>query len=221
MALRFVHRRTSGVFATMSLLTLAGCAALPSNGPTAHRVIRESKTPDGAVRFRIVDLDLAAVDSINSIERERSAALPALAVLAQDQRVDLIGPGDVLTISVYEVGVSLFGGGTRAAPGGFDPSAHGEAFPDTVVDSSGRINLPYLGPIQVGGLTTEAAQRQIALSLRGKSQDARVLVAIRQNIANTVYVAGAVNRPGRLGLTPRTRAFARCNCQRRRQFQYG
>ena len=202
MALRFVNRRVPGVLGSLSLLGLAGCASLPSNGPTAHAVIRQSRTPDGAVRFRIVNLDLAAVDAMNSADRERFAAMPALSALAQDSRVDLIGPGDVLTISVYEVGVSLFGGGGHTAPnGGFDPSAHGEAFPDTVVDAEGRIDLPYLGSIQVGGLTAEEAQKRIMEGLRGKSQDPRVLVSIRQNVANTVYVAGAVNRPGRLALT--------------------
>ena len=202
MALRFVNRHVPGLVGSLSLLGLAGCASLPSNGPTARAIIHQSQTPDGAVRFRIVDLNLAAVDAMNSAERERSATLQSLSALAQDRRVDLIGPGDVLTISVYEVGVSLFGGGTRAAPGGgFDPSAHGEAFPDTVVDAQGRIDLPYLGAIQVGGLTTEEAQKRIMGGLRGKSQDPRVLVAIHQNIANTVYVAGAVSHPGRLALT--------------------
>ncbi|WP_138995720.1 polysaccharide biosynthesis/export family protein [Sphingomonas sp. PAMC 26621] len=185
----------------MAMLLIAGCSTLPSNGPTARAIVKHSKASDGSVRFRIIDLDLHAVDSMNSAERERFTTLPALAPLAIDQRVDLIGPGDVLTISVYEVGVSLFGGGVRSAPGGFDPSAHGESFPDTVVDAEGRVNLPYLGAITVGGLTADAAQKRIAAGLRGKSQDPRVLVAIKQNVANTIYVSGAVNKPGRLALT--------------------
>lgn len=183
------------------MILVAGCSTLPSNGPTARSIIRHAKTPDGAVRFRIVDLDLSAVDAMNSSERDRFTTLPTLAPLATDRRVDLIGPGDVLTVSIYEVGVSLFGGGVRSAPGGFDPSAHGEAFPDTVVDANGQVNLPYLGAITVGGLTADAAQKRIAAGLRGKSQDPRVLVAIKQNVSNTVYVSGAVNKPGRLALT--------------------
>ncbi|KQO04771.1 polysaccharide export protein [Sphingomonas sp. Leaf242] len=201
MSLSFARGRVLNLLGSISLLTVAGCAALPSNGPTAGAILRQSKTPDGNVRFRIVDLDLNAINAINSIERERAAVLPTLAPLAESHRVDLIGPGDVLTISIYEVGVSLFGGGTRSAPGGFDPSAHGETFPDTVVDANGRIDLPYLGSIDVGGLTADEAQKRVAAGLRGKSQDPRVLLAIRQNISNTVYVAGAVNRPGRFPLT--------------------
>lgn len=180
---------------------MAGCASLPSNGPTARAILRQAKAPDGTIRFRIVNLDLAGVDTMNGAGEVGAIAVPTLSTLSQDRRVDLIGSGDVLTITVYEVGVSLFGGDVRAAPGGFDPSAHGETFPDTVVDAAGRIDLPYLGPIAIAGLTAEDAQKRIAASLRGKSQDARVLVTIRQNVANTIYVAGAVNRPGRLALT--------------------
>ncbi len=175
MSFGFVSRRIPGLLGSTLLLCVTGCATLPSNGPTAGAIVRQAKAPDGAVRFRIVDLDLGAVDAMNSSERDRVTALPTLAPLAENQRVDLIGPGDVLTISIYEVGVSL--------------------------DASGRIDLPYLGSIDVGGLTVEEAQKRVVLGLRGKSQDPRVLVAIRQNIANTVYVSGAVNRPGRLPLT--------------------
>lgn len=201
MSLDGVRRSASGLLGSISLLAVAGCASLPSNGPTARTVLRQAKAPDGTPRFQIVNLDLAAVDAMNAVALQRDVSTRTLASLAQNRRVDLIGPGDVLTIAVYEVGVSLFGGGLRAAPGGFDPSAHGETFPDTVVDANGRIDLPYLGAIEVGGLTTREAQSRIAASLRGKSQDARVLVAIHQNVANTVYVAGAVNRPGRFPLT--------------------
>lgn len=206
MSLGFMRRRIPGVLGSISFLAVTGCASLPSNGPTARTIIRESRAPDGTPRFQIVNLDLAAVDVMNSAEQARVATMPTLgtlATLAQDRRVDLIGPGDVLAVTIYEVGVSLFAASTRTASAGgaFDPSAHGETLPDTVVDTAGRIDLPYLGSTEVGGLTTEEAQRRIAQNLRGKSQDPRVLVTIHQNVANTVYVAGAVNRPGRQALT--------------------
>lgn len=195
-----LNRRTPGLVLSLSVFALAGCASLPSNGPTARSVIHQSRGRDGSIKFRIIDLDLSAVDALNSAERERAATLPALSALAQDRRSDLIGPGDVLGITVYEVGVSLFGGG-RSGLGGFDPSARGEPLPETVVDSDGRIDLPYLGSIELAGLTAQQAQQRIAAGLRGKSQDPRVVVTIKQNVTNTGYISGVIAHPGRFPLT--------------------
>ncbi len=198
----FRHRHVRSLTGVASLVALAGCATLPSNGPTARAVVRQSRAPDGTNRFRIVDLDQASVTTLDGLERDQAAKLPTLASLDANARVDLIGPGDVLTVTVFEVGVSLFAG-TRAGgiPGGFDPSAHDQSFPATVVDADGRVDLPYLGSIPVAGLTPDQARVRIVAALRGKSQDARVLVTVSQNVTNTVYVAGTVTRPGRFPLT--------------------
>lgn len=186
---------------TMSL-TLTACATLPSNGPTARAIIRQANGARGGVKFRIVDLDLTTVNELNSVTRRSTDTPGSIAMLSQDRRADLIGPGDVLSIAIFEVGVSLFGGGGGGRDSaGFDPSARVQNFPDTTVDASGNIQLPYLGSITVGNLTVAQAQNKIAAALRGKSQAAQALVSIKQNVSNTVFVSGAVNRPGRLPLS--------------------
>ncbi|MET3713212.1 polysaccharide export outer membrane protein [Sphingomonas trueperi] len=194
-------RQTKTRLATLTLmLTLSACAALPSNGPTARAVLRQANGANGSVKFRIVDLDLTTVNELNGVKQPGTDTPGSIATLAQDRRADLIGPGDVLSISIFEVGVSLFGGSGRDAVG-FDPSARAQNFPDTVVDASGAITLPYLGTIPVANMTAAEAQGRIAAALRGKSQDARALVSIKQNVSNTVFVSGAVNRPGRQPLS--------------------
>lgn len=204
MSLPFVSSRLSALVAPLVLLGVAGCTSLPSNGPTAGAILHRAgaKQPDGSARFRITDLTIESVAAMNDVAGE-AAGTRTLAMLAGDRRVDQIGPGDVLSVTVYEVGVSLFAGNRAAAVpgGGFDPSAHGETFPDTMVDAEGRIDLPYLGAIPVAGLTTSEVQQRIVAGLRGKSQDPRALVTIRQNVTNTAYITGAVPKPGRLTLT--------------------
>lgn len=193
-------RSTTMRLAVLTLtLTLTACATLPSNGPTARAVMSQANGAHGSVKFRIVDLDLTTVNQLNGVS-PRSTDMPrSIATLSQDRRADLIGPGDVLSIAIFELGVSLFGGGRDG--GGFDPSAHAQSFPDVVVDPRGSIQLPYLGSIAVGDLTLAQAQTKIVAALRGKSQAAQALVSIKQNVSNTVFVSGAVNRPGRLPLS--------------------
>ena len=193
--------RGHAILLTATSLALAGCATLPSSGPTARQIERGAERSTDPLRFQIVELDATAVDTLRKEEGARVGG-GTLAQLARDARTDTIGPGDVLTISIYEVGVALFGGtGPRIAGEGFDPSARGENFPAISVDSEGTIRLPYIGRLGVAGLTPFEVQRLIEQGLKGKSQSPQAIVVIRSNISNTVYVSGDVRRPGRLELS--------------------
>ncbi len=199
MLMRLFDRR---LWVAVTALLLAGCATLPANGPTAGAIIRQAKGDAVTPKFRIVDLDLAAVDSINYVEAPKQGA--TLAQLVVDSRNDLVGPGDVLNITIYEIGVTLFGGGGSPLQGpstGLDPNARGQSFPDAVVNAQGEISLPYLGMIKVSGLTTQQIEQRIVAAMAGKSQDPRAQVVIESSVTNTVVVSGAVNKPGRFPLT--------------------
>ena len=179
---------------------LGACASLPSSGPTAREVVRGAEAAGPAVPIRIVDVTAAAVENANAAEAAIDARRTALASLAVDGRNDVVGAGDVLEIRVYEVGVTLFGG-ARGSAEAFDPSARGEVFPAVVVGSDGTIKLPFTGRLAVGGKTPAQIQALIEGAYRGKSQQPQVLVAVKQNISETVFVSGDVRRPGRIELT--------------------
>ncbi|MHB8283837.1 MAG: polysaccharide biosynthesis/export family protein [Caulobacteraceae bacterium] len=134
-----------------------------------------------------------------------------LVALAREGRVDLIGPGDVLQINVFEVGTMLFSSGAtnisgsaptdlsaEAAP---TPTARSETIPGVVVDRDGAISLPYVGELAVAGHTAGEVARMVEHGLAGKSQAPQAVVSISGNVANTILVSGAVSRPGRQPLT--------------------
>ena len=185
--------------ALSSLVWLAGCAALPSSGPTAGE-IRRGTRDQNELGFKIVDIDGPLVKEIAARAAAADAAQPTLSSLAREGRNDVVGPGDVLAIGVYEVGVSLFGS-SAAAGGVIDPSARAQTFPEVVVDREGTITLPYVGRLNVAGHTTGEIQSMIIRGLRGKSQSPQALVTIKQDISTTVYVAGDVHQPGRYTLS--------------------
>lgn len=201
MSYGLLARRRCGLLLALAALSLAGCASLPSSGPTASDIVKRRNTVGEPVNFKIVDLDATAVTELQEVELRRRATMPTLAALSADRRVDLIGPGDVLAISIYEVGVSLFAGGGSRITSGYDPSAHGAELPPITVNAKGEIDLPYLGRLAVAGLSTNEVETLIEMGLRGKSQDPKAVVSIRQNISNTIYVSGDVRKPGRLDLT--------------------
>jgi polysaccharide export outer membrane protein len=110
----------------------------------------------------------------------------------------------VLDITIYEAGVSLFGGSSlRAAANGtvtFDPSSNAEKLPPVRVDDYGFIKLPFAGRIRAAGRTVTDLESAIQSGLRGMSQDPQVLVSIEQSITESVTLAGEVAKPGRLVL---------------------
>lgn len=193
-----LSHRARALAALSGLALLAGCAALPASGPTASEVERGTRDQN-QLGFRIVDIDGPLVNQIGVRDAAADAALPTLSSLARAGRNDVVGPGDVLAIGIYEVGVSLFG--SSGGGGVMDPSARAETFPEVVVDRDGAIKLPYVGRLQVAGRTTSEIQGQIERGLKGKSQSPQALVVIKTNIASTVYVAGDVHQPGRFNLS--------------------
>ncbi|MFN7965813.1 MAG: polysaccharide biosynthesis/export family protein [Acidobacteriota bacterium] len=67
-----------------------------------------------------------------------------------------------------------------------------------VVSRDGKISLPLLGEITLGGLTTQQAEESLAQMLRERQlvKEPQVSVNIEEYVSRRVLVNGAVNRPG-------------------------
>lgn len=180
---------------------LSGCATLPASGPTGGHILDSATAPasqDNALDIQIVEVVDAAALPENAVSKQQSLTeLPP-------PPTDMIGPGDVLSITIYEAGVPLFGGSTsmggKAGDSGFDPSVKAQTLPAARVDDQGDITVPYAGKLRVVGKTAFEVQDQIRTALRGISQDPQVLVSLAQVVNNSVIVGGEVSRPGRLVL---------------------
>jgi polysaccharide biosynthesis/export protein len=90
----------------------------------------------------------------------------------------LLGPGDVVKMSVY---------------GSPDLTV------ETRVAESGKMTVPLLGQVQVGGLSVQQAEKKIgdALEKGGYLKKAQVNLLVTTLASAQVSVLGQVNRPGR------------------------
>jgi polysaccharide export outer membrane protein len=178
-------------------LGLAACASLPSSGPTGTEIRRAVAKP-GQYPFTLVEVETPAAIP-------QAPIVPASALVTMPPRpTDLIGPGDVLNITIYEAGVSLFGTALRtAAVAGtttVDTSSTAERLPTMRVDDYGYIRVPFVGRLRAAGHTAAETQAMIQSGLRGMSQDPQVMVTIEQSITNSIILAGEITKPGRLVL---------------------
>lgn len=213
----------------ISLLSLTACGSLPNSGPTEREVLKAQQDPaKNAYGFGIVQI---SQDLLTLISSERITPLSSFDnTTPQSSTNEEIGPGDIIQISIYEVGNALFSpggkdvtesvtaealagaGGSSSAENlllsnGTGPVQGGAAatlsnLPPMVVSGQGTINIPYVGIMNVVGKTTDALAAQIKVALTKKSQAPQVMVRLVQSLTNSIIVYGDVKTPGRVVLTP-------------------
>ena len=186
-------------FIWVSAFGVAGCATLPVSGPTGSEIRKAARAEQAQFPFTLVEVEGAA-----QIPPPPVVPAPTLTTLPP-RPTDLLGPGDVLNITIYEAGVALFGNSAlrsaaAASGGAVDTTSSAERLPTVRVDDYGYIKVPFVGRVRAAGHTAAELQAIIQSGLRGMSQDPQVMVSIDQSITNSIILAGEVAKPGRLVL---------------------
>ncbi|WP_198015318.1 polysaccharide biosynthesis/export family protein [Nitratidesulfovibrio termitidis] len=115
----------------------------------------------------------------------------------------LIGPGDIIEISVWEAPPAmLFSSGVTDSYAGAIAS-RAVTLPAQMVAPDGMITMPFAGRIAVEGRTTQEIEADIDNSLQGKANQPQVLVRVVRNNTSNVTVVGEVNKSALVPLTPK------------------
>lgn len=174
---------------------LAGCALIPSAGPTTSEVV--SSASDSVVtRYIIRDIDASSIAIMSSLH------VDTLAKSFGDRRPapnQSIAVGDILKITIWEAAA----GGLFTAPGGDRSGAGAGAahIPEQTVARDGSVTIPYGGRIRVVGLTTPQVENQIVQKLTGKAIEPQALVTIAKSFGNTATVLGEITSGARVPLS--------------------
>ncbi len=185
---------TRKLFALALAAVLSGCSTLPRDGPSGRAIDRGAVEDVDGADYAIVELDYAAAERIRAVA---SPYLGSLAAASSTERVDAIGIGDLLSVTVFEPSGTLFGGGASIQ----GVRSGTQAIPSIVVDRNGAVTVPFAGPVQVAGLTTTEAGAAIRRALSGRVGNPQVTVTIAENFSNTVTILGEVREPGRAPLS--------------------
>lgn len=188
-------RRYVRMTCAVSLLAaLTACGVAPGMRMSANPSLPVSGTGSTAVKLPVPVQEIDV-----SLLREKSEAAPApltddlTALKRYVPTPYLIGPGDVLQITVWdhpELAAPEGAGGAGA--NGQRPADPAAGF---VVSAAGEVQFPYIGKVKVDGLTTDGVQAAIVGKLT-LFRNPQVTVRIASFRSKGVYVQGEVRIPG-------------------------
>jgi polysaccharide export outer membrane protein len=167
------------------VIGVAGCTALPGDGPWMGGA---QGTSTEALPFDVIDLTpttIAAYQQPASIDRPSiTSSLSAGGQVA-------VAPGDALKVRIFE-----------PYEGSIFPTIQkpGADFGVQRVLDDGTINIPFVGTVQVAGLSLLQIERRIAKQLEGKAQDPQVIVEFVADRTHTVMISGDIKNPGRVSI---------------------
>ena len=174
-------------------LMVSSCAALPRSSPTVGEVLASDAVAD----IRVIDIAPDTPSALSAANMD----LPEWTIADGPERPTGLQPGDILHITVFEVGYALFSNGAGASEPPIAAGGSGHDFPPLRVPDDGSISLPFGGELDVAGKSGAEVARMYEARLAGKSQDAQVLVSVEAGPRRSVVVSGDVKEPGRVKLT--------------------
>jgi len=148
---------------TLTILVLMVLLGIPSGAQDASNAAKDKK-------------DAPAIASITN-----PRVAPPMPVSATDDPDYVIGPGDMLNISVWK----------EADLSGTVP-----------VRPDGKVSLPLLSDVQAAGTTPTKLAGSIAERLRQYLTDPRVTVIVTAANSRRVFLIGEVVRPGAIPMLP-------------------
>jgi len=202
---------------------LNGCATpgwLAGSGPSNSQVTAVNQQLEAAP-VRLLSVDAAATQRL-AVLQKRELFSEALAGAGEPaiNFGNIVGPGDVISISVWEAPpATLF---TTAGPGGSSISdssssgsssrsgttmetgvtgSHSASVPEQMVAPDGTIDVPFAGKILVAGKSPQQIDADIAGRLEGKAHQPQVIAQVVHNNSESVTVIGEVTQSQRVPLT--------------------
>jgi polysaccharide export outer membrane protein len=180
----------------------SGCVSssgwLAANGPSRSQVVDEKQA---VPQIPVIDVNDEVARKLLAAQAHHSFA-DALPPRTASPDL-LLGPGDVLAISVWEAAPAVLFGVSNSTDSAAGVSTRSTTFPDQMVAADGTISIPFAGLIQAAGKSPHEIEAEIATRLHGKANQPQVLVSVSRNATSNVTVVGEVTQSLRMPLTAR------------------
>ena len=182
----------------------SACSIMPAGGPSPRAVKKLADEGSTSINGDIKIIPVTDAVARRVIASERNTYFAD--TMGDGIRVgSMIGRGDVLDIAVWEAPpAALFGSGSgdpRIVSSG--ATARGTTLPEQMVDSDGRVTIPFIGYVQAAGRTPQQIAQTIRQRLMGMAHEPQVIVRTVRNATTNVTVVGDVANSARVPLTAR------------------
>ena len=186
----------SSIFGAAVLLS--GCNSIPTSGFLRSDADPQSTQPN-LKGIQIIDVTDGVAKQLYD---QRATRQFSDAFAGADSRVQMIGNGDGLEISIWEAPpATLFTTNTIDARGAIS-GTRATTLPDQMVNSDGFISVPFAGRIKAAGESLQAVEAEIVKRLTGKANQPEVFVRLSRNLSSNVTVIGEVTNSLRVPITP-------------------
>ena len=183
---------------SLSILTLCGCSSFPDDGPSPRNITKQAHAT-GEKHYDLVILDYRVAQEVAA---NPPAPLTSLASVTSTAKLGLIQDGDILAVSIFQASSTTPLSMSDAGDASFEKGQTNNGLPPLQVDDTGRVTVPYAGPVEVAGLTPNQAAAAIRQALHGRLISPQVLVHVQSSPANSVTVLGEVKTSGLVRLSP-------------------
>jgi polysaccharide export outer membrane protein len=165
------------------VLTLGACA-LPRGAGLEREVLRGADTD--AVGFSVYPVTRALIPTVSEWPLPGERHLSWIST-SQGSIGQVVRPGDSVSIVVWDSSENslLTSADARFA-----------ALPDMTVGPNGSIFLPYVGQVNIAGLTPQGARTRLQSALESIAPSAQVQLSLSEGRGNTVELVGGVTAPG-------------------------
>jgi polysaccharide export outer membrane protein len=198
------------VMGALLLFTLSGCALfntwLPGSGPIRGDVgvINNSDVENdpSAPTVQLIDITERTLRQVNQAQKRSEFATLFQQVAANR---NLVGPGDVLEVNIWEASPAMLFGSSSSASLSIVNASSSKAttLPEQTVNLEGTISIPFAGTIKAAGKTIQAIAKEITTALQGKANYPQVLVRMTRNTTSAITVVGEVTNSQLIPLTPK------------------
>jgi polysaccharide export outer membrane protein len=175
--------RGASLVAFLAVLGILSACGLPRSGPTKSEIYEGSVLESGD----------AFVVTVNDRVTRATSVVPSFGFGASFENADVIGsdliaPGDLLNLTVFE--------NVRDDPLLGNTGQRVSALTEVQVDGQGFIFVPYAGRIQAAGQTPEGLRQLITSKLDTQTPDPQISVQRLAGDGSTVSVSGSVTGQG-------------------------